>query len=210
MRAQSVQLRYYEVVAPVAGTVGDIPVRVGDYVAPQTLLTTLDDNQALEAYVDIPLERAASLKLGTPVEMIDAAGQVLAPSEVTFISPRADSDTQTVLIKTHVHNPDGPPALVAVHARARHLGRAPGAGRAGAGGAEPERPVVRVGRQARAPTAASPPSNASCRSGRSRARPIRSCKGVAVGEMIVSSGVQKLRPGARVAPSISDAGRPSE
>ena len=52
-RAQSVELRYYSVVAPVAGTVGDIPVRVGDLVTPQTVLTTLDDNSALEVYVDV-------------------------------------------------------------------------------------------------------------------------------------------------------------
>ena len=68
VRSESVQLRYYEVVAPVAGMVGDIPVRVGDYVSPVTQLTTLDDNRALEAYVDIPLERATSLKVGMPVE----------------------------------------------------------------------------------------------------------------------------------------------
>ena len=63
--AGTVQLRYYRVTAPVAGAIGDIPVRVGDFVTPQTLLTTLDDNDTLEAYVDVPIERAASVKLGT-------------------------------------------------------------------------------------------------------------------------------------------------
>ena len=64
-RAGSVQLRYFRVMAPSAGTVGDIPVRLGDYVTPQTLLTTLDDNDVLEAYVDVPVERAPLLALGT-------------------------------------------------------------------------------------------------------------------------------------------------
>jgi RND family efflux transporter MFP subunit len=209
VRAQSVLLRYYEVVAPVAGTVGDIPVRVGDYVAPQTQLTTLDDNQGLEAYIDIPLERAASLKLGMPVEMIDAAGHVLAGSEVSFISPRTDSDTQTVLIKTHVHNPEGrlresqftrarviwaehPGPVVPVLAVQSQNGQSFAwvAKRAADGSLTAEQRVVQVG-----PI-------------QGQTYPV--LKGVAVGEMIISSGVQKLRPGARVTPLTSDAGRPSE
>ena len=82
-------------------------MRVGDCVTPQTLLTTLDDNSALEAYVDVPLERAATLKLGTRVEIVDAAGEVLAPSEVSFVSPRADPATQMVLVKAQRGQPGG-------------------------------------------------------------------------------------------------------
>src|SRR5262249_31030313 len=51
IREQKVQLRYYTVNAPTAGIVGDIPVRVGDHVTNQTMLTTLDHGGALEAYV---------------------------------------------------------------------------------------------------------------------------------------------------------------
>ena len=46
------------------GRSGDIPVRVGDFVTPQTLLTTLDDNKVLEAYVDVPIERAQTAEDG--------------------------------------------------------------------------------------------------------------------------------------------------
>src|SRR5262249_56149256 len=51
IREQNVQLRYYTVNAPTTGVVGDIPVRVGDHVTNQTVLTTLDHGGALEAYV---------------------------------------------------------------------------------------------------------------------------------------------------------------
>ncbi len=44
--------------APASGIIGDIPVRVGDRVTPATRLTTLDQNQMLEAYVSVPIERA--------------------------------------------------------------------------------------------------------------------------------------------------------
>ena len=44
--------------APFDGIVGDIPVHVGDYVSPSTLLTTVDENADLEAYIYMPTERA--------------------------------------------------------------------------------------------------------------------------------------------------------
>jgi len=206
VRAQAVQLRYYEVVAPVAGTVGDIPVRVGDYVAPQTLLTTLDDNQGLEAYVDVPVERATSLKVGMPVEMIDSAGKVLAESEVSFVSPRADQDTQTVLIKTRVHNPAG-------HLRSDQFTRArviwsehPG----------PVVPVLAVQTQngqsfawvaKRAADGSLTAEQRAVQVGPIQGQTYPVLHGLAVGEMLISSGVQKLRPGAPVT-QMTDAGQP--
>src|SRR5262249_17885026 len=61
VQAASIQLGYFKVTAPADGTVGDIPVKLGDLVNPQTLLTTLDDNDELETLIDIPLERAGTL-----------------------------------------------------------------------------------------------------------------------------------------------------
>ena len=51
MQQQQVQLRYFTVTAPTAGIVGDVPVRVGNQVTPQTVLTTIDQNETLELYV---------------------------------------------------------------------------------------------------------------------------------------------------------------
>ena len=120
-QAQAVELRYFQVAAPVAGTVGDIPVRVGDLVTTQTLLTTLDDNSTLEAYIDVPTERAATLKLGTRVEIIDAASEVIAPSEVSFVSPRADPATQMVDGPGQRRQSGRPAARRAVRARPDRL-----------------------------------------------------------------------------------------
>ena len=117
-KASAVELRYYTVVAQQAGTVGDIPVRVGDYVTPQTLLTTLDDNDTLQAYLQIPSEPAMKLDLGTPVDILDSAGKTLAKSRIDFASPRVEQETQTVLAITTIDNRNG--ALRAgqfVHAR---------------------------------------------------------------------------------------------
>jgi len=101
---QQVQLHYYKVVAPRAGIVGDVPVRVGDRVITSTILTTVDQPGALEAYVYVPVERSAQLKLSMPVQIADASGNVLAESRITFISPEVDTSTQSVLVKATISN----------------------------------------------------------------------------------------------------------
>ncbi len=102
VREQEVELQYYRVASPVAGVVGDIPVRAGDRVTVSTLLTTIDSPGSLEAYVSVPVERAAGLRVGMPVRIVDASGEVVADSHVSFISPRADDETQTVLVKAAI------------------------------------------------------------------------------------------------------------
>ncbi|MGB2676480.1 MAG: efflux RND transporter periplasmic adaptor subunit [Candidatus Acidiferrum sp.] len=104
VQQQKVELRYYRVSAPMDGIVGDIPVRVGDRVTVSTLLTTVDEPGALEAYVYVPASRAKELRLGLPVRLLDENGEVRAETAVTFISPEVDPDTQTVLAKSAVSN----------------------------------------------------------------------------------------------------------
>ncbi len=101
---QQVQLHYYKVVAPTAGIVGDIPVRVGDRVTTSTQLTTVDQPGSLEAYVYVPIEHSAQLKMNLPVQIVDGEGKVLADSRVSFISPQVDNTTQTVLVKARIAN----------------------------------------------------------------------------------------------------------
>ena len=94
-----VTLQYYEVRAPAEGIVGDIPVRVGTRVTSDTVLTSVDRNQALEVYVQVPLERSGDLKLGLPLRISDGAGNRLAETTVSFVSPSVDDRTQSVLVK---------------------------------------------------------------------------------------------------------------
>jgi RND family efflux transporter MFP subunit len=107
VKEQEVQLKYYGVIAPTAGIIGDVPVHVGDRVTTSTLLTTVDQRTGLEAYINVPVERASQVRLGTPVEIIDGSGKVLAESRVTFISPQVDNTTQSVLIKAGLERPQG-------------------------------------------------------------------------------------------------------
>ena len=104
VQEQQVQLRYYRVTAPTNGIVGDIPVRVGDRVTTTTMLTTVDKPGSLEAYIYVPVERSAQLKLDMPVQIVDGAGKVLADSRISFLSPQVDNTTQTVLVKARIAN----------------------------------------------------------------------------------------------------------
>jgi len=102
VQQQNVELQYYRVTAPMNGVVGDIPVRVGDRVTVSTLLTTVDEPEGLEAYIYVPASRARELRLGLPVRLLDENGSAVYETEVTFVSPQVDSETQTVLAKAAV------------------------------------------------------------------------------------------------------------
>ncbi len=108
LSAQKVQLQYYKVVAPTDGIVGDVPVRVGDRVAPGTLLTTIDRPGSLELYVNVPVERSRQLRLGQRVQLLDPSGaRVAAESRIDFIAPQVSTDTQSVLAKATIENSAG-------------------------------------------------------------------------------------------------------
>jgi RND family efflux transporter MFP subunit len=106
---ERVQLKYYRVVAPQAGVVGDLAVRPGDRVTPATEITTIDSAEGLEAYVQVPLDRSPDLRLGLPVQLLDAEGRTLATNPVTFVAPRVDDRTQTVLVKSQLR--EAPPTI---------------------------------------------------------------------------------------------------
>ena len=101
---QKVELHYYTVSAPMDGVVGDVPVRSGDRVTVASLLTTVDEPGALEAYIYVPVDRSRALKVGLAVKLMSESGEMLGTSAINFVSPQVDSDTQTVLAKAAVPN----------------------------------------------------------------------------------------------------------
>lgn len=118
IRESQVELQYYRVTAPTAGIVGDISIRQGDRVTPATAITTIDQAEGLEAYVNVPLERALDLRPGLTVELLDGSGQVIASNPITFIAPRADDATQSVLAKATLRQmPPGVRIMQYVRAR---------------------------------------------------------------------------------------------
>lgn len=99
---QKQQLAYYQIRAPFAGIVGDVPVHLGDYVSATTVLTTVDENADLEAYIYVPTERAAQIRKGLAVDILDTSGTVLAKSTISFLSPQVDNGLQSILAKAEI------------------------------------------------------------------------------------------------------------
>jgi len=102
IRQQQAELAYYRVVAPTAGVVGDIPVRVGDRVTRATELTRVADNAGLELYVNVPVQDGRRLRTGLDVEILDSAGTVVTRERLNFVSPTVDDQTQTILAKAPI------------------------------------------------------------------------------------------------------------
>lgn len=104
---QQVQLEFYNVTAPINGIVGNVPVKVGDLVNSQTEVTSIRSNTQLEVNIEIPVEKLAQVRVGTPVEIISQeTGEAVGTSRVSYIAPSA-GQTQTILVKAIYDNTDG-------------------------------------------------------------------------------------------------------
>ncbi len=101
-RTQREELAYYQIRAPFAGIVGDIPVHQGDYASPTTVLTTVDEDRDLEAYIYVPTERSSLVHNGLPVDLLDSGGHLLTKTSIYFVSPQVDNGTQSILAKAPV------------------------------------------------------------------------------------------------------------
>lgn len=101
---QAVELQYYNITAPFEGAVGDIPVKVGDFVNTSTPMVTITQNNPLEVNLSIPVDRAPQVKQGTRVELLDAQGKVVGTSQIFFIASAVNSTDQSVLIKALYNN----------------------------------------------------------------------------------------------------------
>jgi RND family efflux transporter MFP subunit len=94
-----VKIQKTKIVAPFSGVIGDIPVKLGDYIDSGDNLTTITENNILEVNLSIPLEQAQELRLGLPVAILDAQGETVTTGEISFISPNVTPNTQLILAK---------------------------------------------------------------------------------------------------------------
>jgi len=199
-QVQRAELRYYNIAAPFNGTVGDVPVKVGDFVTPQTLLTTLDDEKMpLEAYISVPVESQARLKLDLPVRLVDAEAKLLSKGAISFISPRVDNASQTVLVKARIDD--------ASNLRTQQLLRARIVWRSTPAISIPTTSLSRqsgltfvfVVNDAKPPTVAQRP----VKLGSTTGNDVLVTEGLKPGERFVTAGIQKLRDGAPVTPEVA-------
>jgi RND family efflux transporter MFP subunit len=198
VREGRVQLQYYSVTAPTAGVVGDISIREGDRVTTQTEITTIDDKAGLEAYIQVPVGQAPDLRVGLTTQILDAEGKVVATNPISFVAPRVDQETQTVLAKALLK--DAPPGVrVQQFVKIRVIWRsAPGL-------TVPVTAVSRVSGQYFCFVAEQGPNGMVARQrpitvGEIRGNEYMVTGGLKPGEKLIVSGVQKIGDGAPVKP----------
>ena len=193
-----VELEFFRVTAPQSGTVGEITIRSGDRVTRSTEITTIDQREALEVYIQVPLDRSPDLRPGLPVQLLDSAGAVVATNHITFIAPRVDEATQTVLVKSAVR--DAAPASI----RLQQFVRARIVWSSEPGITVPITAVTRISGQYFAFVAEPGPGGALV----ARQKPVEVGevlgndyvvrRGLAAGDRLIVSGIQKIGDGAPV------------
>jgi RND family efflux transporter MFP subunit len=102
------ELQDTRVVAPIAGVVGDVTVKLGDFVNTSSTLTTIIQNQTLSLNLTIPVERASQLRIGLPVQLSGPKDDSpIGSGQISFISPQVNSQSQAILAKASFPNPEG-------------------------------------------------------------------------------------------------------
>jgi RND family efflux transporter MFP subunit len=205
IRQQKTELAYYRVTSPTAGVVGDIPVRQGDRVVKTTVLTTIDENDVLELYVNVPVQQAPDLKLGLPVRIVDDRGRVLATNKITYVSPSVEP-TQTVLAKAALVDGRG-------DFRSDQLVRAQLVWRAAPGLSIPLTAVTRINGQFFAYVVEKDGDKTIARQKGVTLGPLTGndyavLDGLKPGEQLITAGIQKIRDGAPVMVGGPPAGAP--
>jgi len=204
VQSQQVQLQYYQISAPFAGTVGNIPVKVGDFVNTSTQLTNITQNRPLEVNISVPIERAPQLRPGMPVQLLDGQGQSVGTSKIFFIAPNTANATQSVLIKSLFDNAMGQ-LRADQYVRAKVIwNRRPGV-------LIPTTAVTRLGGESFVYVAEAPPAKSTqgpqlvarqkpVKLGDIRGNNYQVLEGLKPGERIVVSGILNLQDGVPIIP----------
>jgi len=104
IKEQEAQLAYHRIVAPYSGIIGDIPVKVGQYITPETKLLSITQNNQLELNVGLPAEKVFKIHKGLCVQILDDKEHEIASSVLSFVSPEIDANLQTILVKAVFNN----------------------------------------------------------------------------------------------------------
>jgi RND family efflux transporter MFP subunit len=96
----SQDLAFTTLKAPISGIVGSfLQKKEGDFISTGEVLTTLTNNEAFNLNISIPTEYQNQLRVGLPVEAVNADNKPGVRGQITFISPNVNQNTQSILTK---------------------------------------------------------------------------------------------------------------
>ena len=182
-----------EIRAPFDGLVGIRFVSVGAYVNASTRIATLQGVTNLKVDFSVPERYAQRVRTGDPVRFTVAGSQTAYTGEVYAVEPRIDVSTRSVLLRAICRNRDGS-LLPGVFARVEYTVRQTETALlvpaiAVLSGLE-ERAVF-VERDGKA-------KRVKVTTGARTTREVEITSGLAPGDVVLTSGVQQLRPGAAI------------
>ncbi len=189
------QLRDASIEAPFDGIVGARQLSVGQFVTPGTALTWLIDPDPIKVEFRVPERYVGQVKADQLVEVrVDPFPDASFRGKVYFVDPQIDPGTRTALVKAIVPNPDGQLRRGMFASVALTVGQHDGAV------VIAETAIVHNDQST---------SVYVIENGQAQPRPVQLgarlpghvevVEGLAPGEMVVTEGIQKLRPGAQVA-----------
>ena len=106
LRDAELALQRREIVAPIAGTVGILPIDAGNYVTSQSAIATLDDRSSILVDFWVPERLAAAVRVGAQLSATPIANPNKAyTGEVSAIDNHIDEKSRTLLVKAKIANP---------------------------------------------------------------------------------------------------------
>ena len=108
LRSKQADLAYKDVRAPISGVLGDVSIKPGDVVQAGTPFSRIIRNDALQARIDIPANRANAVARGQRVQLLDGMNpRPMAEGRINLIDPGVNSASQTLLAKATINNAEG-------------------------------------------------------------------------------------------------------
>ncbi|TJV04592.1 MAG: efflux RND transporter periplasmic adaptor subunit [Mesorhizobium sp.] len=99
-------LQRRSILAPIAGTVGILPISAGNYVTNQSAIATLDDRSSILVDFQVPERFAAAIKVGAQLTAMPIANPSNAyTGTVSAIDNHIDEKSRTLLVKAKIANP---------------------------------------------------------------------------------------------------------
>ena len=97
-----------QIEAPFSGTMGIRRVDVGDYLAPGTVIATLQDHSELEIDFTVPARYSPKLRAGLTISVrVDAYPNRVFHATVAAVDARIDPNTRNVLLRARLEEVDG-------------------------------------------------------------------------------------------------------
>ncbi len=189
--------------APFAGVIGLRNVSIGALVEPGDVITTLDDDSVMKLDFSVPAVYLAALVPGMPVTAITRAWQgQLFEGRVKSIDSRVDPVTRTVIVRALLSNSDyalRPGMLMQVELQSQRREAI----------IIPEECLVAQGQKQFVyvvDSADNKVERREVRIGTRRPGEVEIIEGLVVGELVITDGTLKLRPGNKVSIRAKDDG----